>query len=556
MITHLKLSNFKGIKNFESEFDELCIIAGTNNSGKSSILQGIHFSIMIAAASREFDALGKTINEQYLYYSPSGSLARLRHNEAYAVASKKTSSLILRTDMADCEDVSITIRKARNKGNLSASLNCNPEINVFANALTSSSNLYSMYVPGISGITTHEQYVTEPELRPAVARGDANMYIRNILYRLQQNGEIEKLNEHLNNFFPNRNVRVNFDISKDIDISINVTNQKPHMSDIPIEQCGTGMLQVIQLFAYVLYFKPKLLLLDEPDEHLHPDNQKKLARTLKILSKNGVQIFISTHSSFLIREMALEAKLIWLKNGKIEEMNEDLHIFNILKDIGALSDLDNCLNGKYKNVILTEDQKKTYIEKLLPSNSQTCVLSYGGCSHLEAAILFGKIIKRFSPRCNVIIHVDRDFMTDDEANYIKGKISSKNLSHFITDGSDIESYFTSISHIASSFGKSNEFVESWINEIINNNYEYFLERFKNKREEAKKSKYYREASPGILPPNYEDLLTDGNIGINNVTGKDLLCKIRETYKAKCPEVTHFPLYRLVPEATSLTSLLV
>lgn len=39
---------------------------------------------------------------------------------------------------------------------------------------------------------------------------------------------------------------------------------------------GTGFLQVAQIFAYLLHFKPKLLLIDEPDSHLHPGTQERL----------------------------------------------------------------------------------------------------------------------------------------------------------------------------------------------------------------------------------------------------------------------------------------
>jgi predicted ATPase len=47
-----------------------------------------------------------------------------------------------------------------------------------------------------------------------------------------------------------------------------------------IEMAGTGFLQVVQIFAYLLYFKPKLLLVDEPDAHLHPSRQQALIRAL------------------------------------------------------------------------------------------------------------------------------------------------------------------------------------------------------------------------------------------------------------------------------------
>ncbi len=43
----------------------------------------------------------------------------------------------------------------------------------------------------------------------------------------------------------------------------------------PLELAGTGFLQVIQIFAYIVYFRPIILLVDEP------------IRTFTPLPKNG-----------------------------------------------------------------------------------------------------------------------------------------------------------------------------------------------------------------------------------------------------------------------------
>ena len=45
MIKKVKLENFKRVSLFEAELDNINVLVGTNNSGKSSVLQGIHFTI-------------------------------------------------------------------------------------------------------------------------------------------------------------------------------------------------------------------------------------------------------------------------------------------------------------------------------------------------------------------------------------------------------------------------------------------------------------------------------------------------------------------------------
>ncbi|MFQ6781274.1 MAG: AAA family ATPase [Coprococcus sp.] len=82
-------------------------------------------------------------------------------------------------------------------------------------------------------------------------------------------------------------MRIPFNPDNDINIQVDIgiKTYEGKNIDVPIEQAGTGMLQILQILAYVLYFEPKLLLLDEPDEHLHPNNQRILAEVLEKYQK-------------------------------------------------------------------------------------------------------------------------------------------------------------------------------------------------------------------------------------------------------------------------------
>ena len=41
MISHIKLEQFKKVTNFETDLDDINVLVGANNSGKSSVLQGM-----------------------------------------------------------------------------------------------------------------------------------------------------------------------------------------------------------------------------------------------------------------------------------------------------------------------------------------------------------------------------------------------------------------------------------------------------------------------------------------------------------------------------------
>nr|CAA6806537.1 MAG: Unknown protein [uncultured Thiotrichaceae bacterium] len=46
-----------------------------------------------------------------------------------------------------------------------------------------------------------------------------------------------------------------------------------------------------------------LLMVDEPELNLHPENQRKVARLFALLVNHGIRVFITTHSDYLIREL-------------------------------------------------------------------------------------------------------------------------------------------------------------------------------------------------------------------------------------------------------------
>jgi putative ATP-dependent endonuclease of OLD family len=77
------------------------------------------------------------------------------------------------------------------------------------------------------------------------------------------------------------------------------------------EEIGTGQQQILALsfaHAYAKSFKGQglVLLIDEPEAHLHPLAQKWLAKTMFQMARDGLQIVITTHSPYFINLEYLE----------------------------------------------------------------------------------------------------------------------------------------------------------------------------------------------------------------------------------------------------------
>lgn len=89
------------------------------------------------------------------------------------------------------------------------------------------------------------------------------------------------------------------------------------------DELGTGQQQILALsfaHAYAKCFKNKkglILIIDEPEAHLHPLAQKWLARTLYQMAKDGLQMVITTHSPYFIDLEFLEGIYLVKKENKM-----------------------------------------------------------------------------------------------------------------------------------------------------------------------------------------------------------------------------------------------
>lgn len=451
MIEKITIERFKNIKKIELPLENINILVGSNNAGKSSILQSIQFAVAIAQTTSldEFrgtkwkaDKLSTSLTANQIIYSPikdiyslgnGGSLSQNK-NQAISVKFKEKDTAYTATFL---------LRKGRNK-NLLTEI----EGQTLGNPIRDLNNPYSIYVPGLSGIPAFEELKSEGLVRRLAAKGDANNVFRNILWLLSQ--EKVKWKAFILDFkdvFPDLNIEIFFDKLKDeyLNVFINTSGR-----NYPIDAFGTGVLQIIQILAYIHLYNPKILILDEPDSHLHPSNQRILADKLnEITIRLNFQIIISTHSRHLLDSFRDNAKVNWISNGEINVQEFDF--ISVLLEIGALDRGDILNKGNLKCVVFTEDAQTDKLKTLLSANNfnleETEIWPYDGCSKLETAVVLAAFIKKNAPGTSILIHRDKDYLSPAQCEEIKVRANVANIEVFFTEGTDIESHFLNPNHI-------------------------------------------------------------------------------------------------------------
>lgn len=100
-----------------------------------------------------------------------------------------------------------------------------------------------------------------------------------------------------------------------------------------------GILQL--LFRNDFINKNTIIIFDEPENHLHPNWQLKLAKILVDFSKEGVYIMVSSHSPYMIEalqrfsdtaEIKSKTCFYLAENNSIEDRNRLADIFRVLSE--------------------------------------------------------------------------------------------------------------------------------------------------------------------------------------------------------------------------------
>ncbi len=529
---HIK--RFKGINDAPFDVDAINVFIGANNSGKSTLAQIIHFTIGIFQSIELAGRWGNTndvaisLSPAQLLYSPCSDLyalgqgGQLREDTERAIE----SSFVL----TNGDKIILNIRKGRN-GNLHVKV----ENTKAAKALANLAKPFTIYSPGLAGIARNEEYISNGVLLRTIPRGDANLVFRNILLRLSDTEHSESWGEFLDDLrklFNDIEIQVIYHPDTDEHITVNADNGN---GSVPIELAGTGVLQAVQILAYVHYFHPSVIILDEPDSHLHPNNQRLLCKLLQgVAEERDTQVFLTTHSRHVVDALSGQATFIWVRKGSIEKM-EQYNDLAVLLDIGALDVKEMLSESKAKCIVLTEDALKHPLEILLESSGfnmkNTLVLAYYGCTSPHNLRPLLDLIRTSNNNAKIIIHRDRDYLTEEEeAGWLK-IIRDMKAEPFLTKGVDIESHYLNSKHLADLNDISEKQMEEFINNATENNRETTIAKYVNGRSDIeKKAGTFGKLNIGNLAAN-----APGIIGRNIERyrhSKTVLKSIRQDFQSQ------------------------
>lgn len=449
-ISKIFIKNFKCIKELSIHPNEkFNVIIGENNQGKTTIFEALQtwyrcYQLYIRPNKTDF-YVG---NNLYLPYKDLNFLRLAKDTDLYNTSPNEAiiGLTIVDTDTDGNEiqfDLQFKINRPQSISNayLRILKNNNQQFISFSTHLKAKhikldEAIFLYQTSPIAQVLAQEPFMNEGQVRKKIMRGKSQEVLRNkiLLHR-----NLQQLEQQVSNVLGsdikfkilNKNLK-----NKDEYINLQVLNQNKQF-DLHLQ--GSGLIQISEIFATVDYLDSKLniLLIDEPDSHIHLALQKRLISNLKSLSHN--QSFIISHNDSFVNETE-DGELFYLSQDT--KLSKELRHINdgnlIKKDFGSpILTLERLNNSD--NIIFVEgkDDKKYIIkilEKYIEANIITNKSEIKNCyyfhirgkDNLSTKLEHNKrtLSQLFNDKKYVVV-TDKDFTSIEKSDELNSSIKSK-----------------------------------------------------------------------------------------------------------------------------------
>jgi len=359
LIKNIHIENFKRFKGLKIQLQTLDCLVGGNNSGKSTLLQALalfDFVVHNCLSRKSGNGSGirypieiknRSIAPDEFVVLPIANAIDLWTDK---IPQKNGKHIIIGVEIEFSNGKTAKATVDLNFNRFTLSLQSEDD-QVWLEELV---NFKISYLPVFSSFLTQEERRTSAVIEDALARGRVNSVIRNLLFDLNVAGKIPQLEKILQNAIPTfSNLKVSFDEITDryIDVSYAEEGKKKQFD---LFMAGSGFQQFVYLFGFILLRNPNVILLDEPDVHLHGTLQGALLEELKRLVTANKQVVFATHSKDLITRIEPD-HIISLTDGDANRLRINFDVYDTLESLGSIDNTQIAQLETFKRLLVVED---------------------------------------------------------------------------------------------------------------------------------------------------------------------------------------------------------
>lgn len=348
MITELKIKNFKSIKNESLKLSSLNLITGINSSGKSTLLQSL--------------LLLKQLNSTKTTLSLNDQFVELGTVEDTLHQFYKENIILIGVTLNNKDEISLTINnpdKLLHSDHVPISLNgSKTSLNGLIKKIKylSAERMGAEFFYEIDNNTQYLGKNGENTVSYIFENRKTNVTTKALIHPNSKNSEgiqnnlLTNINEWMKEISPgiilefNSNQKIRTSSMSAIYYSSTLFNS------VTPKNFGFGISYCLPIITLLLTSKKNdVILIENPEAHIHPTGQTKLGYLCAIAAKAGIQLIIESHSDHFFNGVRLA-----LKDGLIENENLSIYYFDKILE-GELSGQN--LSTIVNSVELYEDGK-------------------------------------------------------------------------------------------------------------------------------------------------------------------------------------------------------
>jgi predicted ATPase len=323
MIKKIKIESFKSLSIAELKFEKLNILTGTNSAGKSSVIQALLLTLSNFSQPKQIYL--KEIVKQLSFKEVCNYYLNAKVVDISLTMSDGLKYSINITEKSTSPNITETrgrrpLKYEENLQYLSAN-RIGPE------ALASYSEDLKIGHDGKYAIGYYEQMKDKPVDIGLIKSTVSNTLKEQIRYWLSFILDIS----------------IDFKTEKITEDTVKALFSIDELDDISPMNTGAGNSYLLKILVMCLTAKKNdVLIIENPEIHLHPKAQAKLGSFFGFVSNAGIQLIIETHCEHLINKIRYE---VFQKNLRSEDVA--IYYKNSIRE--DFQKININLNGQYTN---------------------------------------------------------------------------------------------------------------------------------------------------------------------------------------------------------------
>ncbi len=344
MIRRIAIRGFKRFNDVEFVLPGHIVVAGPNNAGKSTLLQAIGAWSLALNRWKELNDF-----QRHGGFYTKAPIAR----QAFSPVPVRSFDLLWR-NRAYAGEIRISV--TTDEWQLTMTLEADSTEQIYVRPepvdpdLVRSITLSTSLIPPMTGLSTEEPVYTKPKLEQLLGQGKPGEMLRNVLVGAHEAGESwQRVQDSIRRLF-------GYELMPPDATGANIVAEyrmTPGGPRFDVASAGSGFQQVLMLLAMLNTRPGSVLLLDEPDAHLHVILQDAIYGELRTAAaRTGSQLIVATHSEVIIDSVDARELCVLLDQPRMLADNEERR--TLIDSLRVLSNDDIMLALQAPGVLYLE----------------------------------------------------------------------------------------------------------------------------------------------------------------------------------------------------------